>query len=120
MSECEHQATGGTSVPIAPTSPIPAGTPPSTAAAPEPINHVRPRYPDEAKQFRIQGVVVLDAMISESGSISELHVARPVVGGGLEESAVEAVRQWRYLPTPKDGQPVSVGTCVTVTYEVYR
>jgi TonB family protein len=105
MSECEQQATAGSR----------SGSGPTSSGPIEP--HVRPSYPDEAKQFRIQGVVALDAVVSETGNISELHVARPV-GGGLEESAVEAVRQWKYLPTVENGQPVSVGTCVTVTYEV--
>jgi TonB family protein len=116
ISECDRQATGGGSTPNTPAAPITTGSTPSTVIASQLIKQIRPRYAEEAKQFRIQGVVFLDAIISETGDISEVHVARPV-GGSLEETAIEAVRQWKYSPTLQDGRPVWVWTCLTVNYE---
>lgn len=78
------------------------------------INMVRPVYPPLAKQARIQGTVRLQAIIAKDGSVIQLEV----LGGHplLVQSALDAVRQWRYQPTLLNGEPVEVVTTVDVVF----
>ena len=78
------------------------------------INKVQPIYPPLAKQARIQGTVRLQAVIAKDGSVVELQVVsgHPL----LQQSALEAVRQWRYQPTLLNGEPVEVVTTIDVIF----
>ncbi|MGA1998534.1 MAG: TonB family protein [Terriglobales bacterium] len=78
------------------------------------IHQVKPNYPPLARQARIQGAVVLQAVIAKDGTIQGLHVVsgHPMLTG----SAVEAVKQWRYKPYFLNGEPVEVETVVTVNF----
>jgi len=78
------------------------------------IHQVKPTYPPLARQARIQGAVVLQAVIAKDGSIQGLRVVsgHPMLTG----SAVEAVKQWRYKPYFLNGEPVEVETVVTVNF----
>jgi protein TonB len=78
------------------------------------IHRVQPDYPSLARQARIQGVVVLRAVISREGRIENLQVlsGHPM----LVPAAMEAVRQWRYRPYVLNDQPVEVETQVTVNF----
>jgi protein TonB len=78
------------------------------------IRKVAPVYPPLAKQARISGKVVLEAVIGRDGTIRNL---RAVSGHPmLIQSAIEAVRQWRYRPYILDGEPVEVDTQVTINF----
>jgi TonB family protein len=73
-----------------------------------------PVYPPVAKAARIQGTVVLQAAISKSGSVEDLHV---VTGQALlQEAALSAVRTWRYRPYLVNGEPVKVQTTINVVF----
>jgi protein TonB len=78
------------------------------------INQARPVYPPLAKQARISGTVKLQAVIAKDGSIQELQVisGHPL----LVQSALDAVRQWRYQPTLLNGEPVEVSTTIDVVF----
>jgi protein TonB len=78
------------------------------------INKVTPTYPPIAKTAHITGSVVLQAVISKQGAIEGLKVVsgHPM----LINSAVEAVKQWRYKPYILNGEPVEVETTVTVNF----
>ena len=78
------------------------------------IHQVKPTYPPLARQARIQGSVVLQAVIAKDGSIQGLHVVsgHPMLTG----AAVEAVKLWRYKPYFLNGEPVEVETVVTVNF----
>ncbi|HET7185773.1 MAG TPA: TonB family protein [Terriglobales bacterium] len=78
------------------------------------IHQVKPNYPPLARQARIQGAVVLQAVISKDGTIQGLHVVsgHPM----LTQSAIDAVKQWRYKPYFLNGEPVEVETVVTVNF----
>jgi protein TonB len=69
-----------------------------------------------ARQARIQGAVLLEAVIAKDGSIENLHVisGHPM----LSSAAVEAVKQWRYRPYTLNGQPVEVETQITVNFRL--
>ncbi len=78
------------------------------------IRRVQPDYPPLARQTRREGRVELHAIIATDGTIQSLEVRS---GDALfRQSALEAVRQWRYRPTVLNGQPVQVDTTITVIY----
>lgn len=80
------------------------------------ISQPKPVYPPIAKQARVQGTVVLAATISKSGTIDNLRVVsgHPM----LTQSALQAVRQWRYQPTYLNGEPVEVETTINVNFSL--
>jgi periplasmic protein TonB len=78
------------------------------------MDRVEPTYPALARQTRRSGHVELHAIISEDGRIESLEM---VSGDVLfEQSAMDAVRRWRYRPTILNGRPVKVDTYITVNY----
>lgn len=78
------------------------------------ISQIRPGYPPLAKQARIQGTVRLQAIIAKDGSVVQLEIisGHPL----LQQSALQAVSQWRYKPTLLNGEPVEVVTTVDVVF----
>ena len=73
-----------------------------------------PAYPAAAQNLGIEGTVLLDAVIGRGGAVMELsaRTGHPL----LAESALDAVRNWRYRPTTVNGIPVEVQTEVEVTF----
>jgi protein TonB len=80
------------------------------------IYRVEPTYPPVAQQARIQGAVVLAALIDRGGNVQSLQVVsgHPL----LVRAAIDAVKQWRYQPLLVNGQPIEVETTVTVNFHV--
>ena len=78
------------------------------------IHQIKPEYPPLARQARIQGVVVLQALIGKDGAVHELQVVsgHPL----LIPAAVAAVKQWRYKPYYLNGEPVEVDTYIVVNF----
>lgn len=78
------------------------------------IHKVNPKYPVEAKKARIQGKVVLNAVIGKDGSVTDLKVDSGPKE--LRQSSLDAVKQWKYKPYLLNGQPVAVKTTINITY----
>jgi protein TonB len=78
------------------------------------ISKVQPVYPADARLARIQGNVILKALISETGDIANLDVlsGHPM----LVLAAMDAVKQWKYHPYLLQGKPVQVETQITVNF----
>jgi len=78
------------------------------------IRKVEPNYPPIAKTARVQGTVILAAVIGKDGSIENLHVVsgHPL----LTTAAMDAVKQWKYKPYILNGEPVEVDTQVEVHF----
>ena len=78
------------------------------------IRRVEPVYPDLAKRARVQGVVLLQVTVDETGNVTDLKIIRghPL----LNQAAVDAVKQWKYSPTLLNGEPVPVIATVTVNF----
>ncbi len=78
------------------------------------IHQVKPTYPPLARQARIQGTVVLQAVIGKDGNIQNLKVVsgHPM----LAPAALEAVKQWKYKPYYLNGEPVEVDTTINVNF----
>jgi protein TonB len=102
--------------PVPPPSPPPSAPPPPVSVMMEGnlIYKVQPVYPAMARAARVQGAVVLRAMVSKSGTIENLQVVsgHPL----LVKAASDAVRQWLYRPYVLNRQPVEVETQVTVNF----
>jgi protein TonB len=80
------------------------------------INRVDPVYPKLAIQARVSGVVNLEAVIDEEGTITDLKIlnGHPL----LTDAALSAVKQWKYMPTMIGGEPVRILATVTVIFRI--
>jgi TonB family protein len=74
-----------------------------------------PEYTEEARKARYQGTVLLYVEIDPSGKATNIRVQRSL-GLGLDEKAIEAVRQWKFKPGTKDGNPVTVTANIGVNF----
>jgi protein TonB len=103
--------------------------PPPPAAAPQPPIRLRsgmepprktvnvlPRYPATAQAARLEGTVVLDAVIDATGRVTDVHVIRSI--RLLDQAAIDAVREWRFTPTLLNGNPVPILLTVTVQFKL--
>jgi periplasmic protein TonB len=84
---------------------------------PKLVNKVEPPYPEVARRARIEGVVILEAVITKTGTVEEVKVIRalhPV----LDQAALNAVKKWKYEPAVLNGRPVKVYFTVTVTFRL--
>jgi len=82
------------------------------------LTKVPPQYPPDAKKARIQGKVVLEAVIGETGHVENLKVVSGPTE--LQQSALDAVRQWTYKPVLLNGGPVEVKTTINVNYTLAK
>ncbi|MDH3283406.1 MAG: energy transducer TonB [Acidobacteriota bacterium] len=84
---------------------------------PELVSRIEPEYPELARRARIQGKVILRAIIKKDGTVRDIEVLKePAANLGFSASAVSAVKQWRYRPATQNGRPVDVYFTVVVTY----
>jgi TonB family protein len=106
---------------------IPEGPPPSEETgpiqvggdvrAPEKISAPQPQYTEIARKARIQGVVIVQAIIDKAGNVTNVKVLKGLPMG-LEEAAVEAIKQWRFKPATLNGRPVTVYYNLTVNFKL--
>ena len=82
--------------------------------SPKKIVDMRPVYPDVARQARIEGTVILEAVLDRNGRVDQVRVVKSVPL--LDPAALDAVRQWRYTPSVLNGQPVAVLMTVTIRF----
>ena len=78
------------------------------------IHDVAPQYPPEAGRARIEGTVVLMAVIGKDGTVKDVQIENglPI----LAQAAIDAVKQWRYRPYMIDGEPVEVDSRITINF----
>ena len=82
------------------------------------IRRVEPVYPELAKKARVSQEVILQVTVDEQGNVADIELLRghPL----LNQSAIDAVQQWRYSPTLLNGEPVPVIATVTVNFLLRR
>lgn len=99
--------------PARPREPVRAG---GVVKAPVKLHDVIPVYPPMALAAHVEGVVIIEAVISPTGNVAQARVIRskPL----LDEAALAAVKQWRYTPTLLGGVPTPVILTVTVTFSL--
>ena len=78
------------------------------------IGGPNPKYPEAAKKKKIQGKVVLDVLIGKDGNVKSVKANSGPKE--LRDSAIDAVRQWKYKPYLLNGEPVEVKSTVNVIY----
>ncbi len=76
--------------------------------APQVLYRIDPKYPEIARAARRQGAVVVEAEIATDGTLRSARVVSTPLGFGLEQSALDAVRAWRFAPARYGDRPVSV------------
>jgi TonB family protein len=86
--------------------------------APAKTKDLKPVYPPDAHQARVQGVVVMEVVIGADGRVSNARVLRSIPM--LDQAALDAVQQWEFEPTLLNGQPVPVIMTVTVGFSLVR
>jgi protein TonB len=108
-------------VPDAPPPPVvPAPPPPvrlhSGIKPPDKVVNVAPAYPELAQRVRLEGLVILEAVIDVSGNVTSTRVLRghPL----LDQAAVDAVQQWKFKPATLNGEVIPVVMTVTVHFKL--
>ena len=88
-------------------------------SAPRVVSSVQPSYTPEAIRARIQGVVVLGAVVPVDGTPSEITIVRSLDSTyGLDEQAIAALKQWKFEPGMKEGKPVAVRVRVEMEFNL--
>ena len=85
--------------------------------APVVINRIEPIYPEEARKARITGIVIVRAVISRDGVVKDVQVLKPLPFG-LDQAAVDAVKQWTFKPATLEGKPVDVYFNLTINFKL--
>jgi protein TonB len=86
-------------------------------SAPKLIKQVKPNYTPEAKAARIQGTVLIEAVIREDGAVGDVRIVRSLDAKyGLDNEAVKAAKQWTFSPGQKDGKPVPVLVTIELAF----
>jgi protein TonB len=81
------------------------------------LREVKPDYTDDARVRQLEGEVVLEIVVRRDGSVGDLKILRGL-GGGLNDRAIQAVRQWRFSPARRKGAPVDVVVEVAVEFKL--
>ncbi|HKD86623.1 MAG TPA: energy transducer TonB [Terriglobales bacterium] len=87
-------------------------------SAPRALDTPDPEYSEEARKAKYQGTCILWLIVDPNGRPRDIKVAR-ALGMGLDEKAIEAVRNWKFEPAMKDGKPVAVQINVEVNFRLY-
>jgi periplasmic protein TonB len=92
-------------------------TPGDGVALPTVVKQVRPDYTEAAKAARIEGNVGLQAVVLADGTVGEVSVKQSLDSvNGLDQQAVDALKQWLFKAGTKDGKPVAVRIAVEMTF----
>ena len=86
-------------------------TPPSV------LSKIDPEYSEQARAAKYSGSVMLSLVVNTSGQAQDVKVIK-VLGMGLDEKAIEAVKKWRFLPGKNNGVPVNVRAQVEVNFRM--
>jgi protein TonB len=87
-------------------------------SAPRVLYSPDPEFSEEARKAKFQGTVILALIVGTNGRAHEVRIVRSL-GMGLDEKAIEAIRQWKFDAGRKDGAPVAVQVNVEVNFRLY-
>ena len=103
--------------PPATAAPPPLYKPGGDVKAPLVLHRVTPLYPEVARRMRLNGFVILECIIDQTGHIRDAHVVRSSFAA-FEQPALDAVYQWQFAPGTLGGRPVDVQFDLKVTFQV--
>ncbi|HTX77111.1 MAG TPA: M56 family metallopeptidase [Terracidiphilus sp.] len=83
------------------------------------VNKVPPVYPPQAKADRLTGTVTLDVVVGKDGSVENIKVAKSL-RDDCDQSAIDAVRQWKFEPVLLSGEPIEVKTTIQINYSLKK
>ncbi|MGA7359626.1 MAG: energy transducer TonB [Candidatus Sulfotelmatobacter sp.] len=86
---------------------------------PRAISRVDPEFTEEARKKNVSGTVAISFVVTSKGDVTAVRVNRSL-GSGLDEKAIEAVRQWKFEPATKDGEPVAVQMDALMSFNLYE
>jgi len=96
----------------------PIATPGEGVTAPSPIYKPEPGYTPEARQAGIEGKMTLAIVVDAQGNVTDVQETSEGLGGGLDKSAMDAVKTWRFTPATRNGVPVPVRVMVEVSFHL--
>jgi protein TonB len=108
----------GTGTDVGPGSDAGLVRPGGDVRPPELSKRVEPQYPEAARKARVDGIVILDAVIAATGEVEEVRVIRSA-GRLLDDAAATALRKWFYRPATLNGRAVRVLLTVTVEFRIH-
>jgi TonB family protein len=100
--------------PVEPTGPIRVG---GDVKPPNKVYSPSPQYTEIARKARITGVVIVEAIIDKQGNVTNVKVLKGLPMG-LDQSAVDAVKKWRFEPATLNGKPVAVIYNLTINFQL--
>ena len=89
-----------------------------STTAPVLVAQADPVYTEEARAKHVSGNVELSLVIDQAGLPQDIQVVRGL-GSGLDEKAIEAVKQYRFKPATRDGQPVATKIHINVNFQIF-
>jgi VWFA-related protein/TonB family protein len=89
--------------------------------APQPLKKLEPRYTSDAMRLRLEGEVVVEAVVMPDGTVGKVRVVRSLdaTSGGLDDQALLAVRQRTFVPATLSGRPVPVLVVLTLPFRLH-
>jgi len=85
--------------------------------APTRVSTVDPVYTEVARKARIEGIVIIEAIIDRNGNVTDARILKPLPFG-LDQEALRAVRQWKFKPGTLNGTAVPVIYTLTVNFRL--
>jgi TonB family protein len=86
---------------------------------PVPVKKTEPLYTEEARLAGVEGTVLVSAQLDEKGRLSDMKVVKGL-GYGLDENAIDCVRQWQFRPAMRNGEPVPTKVFIGVNFRLPR
>jgi TonB family protein len=85
---------------------------------PRVLSQEEPHFTELAREAKVQGIVVLSVIVDEFGNPHLTGIARPL-GAGLDDVAIENLRNWHFSPATRNGEPVAVSVNMEVSFRLY-
>jgi TonB family protein len=83
------------------------------------LKEVKPNYTPDAMRLKIQGTVVLEAVVLKNGTVGNVKVIKSLDRGGLDDEAIRAARGWLFKPATKDGKPVDIYITLELAFRLH-
>ena len=99
---------------------LPIATPGGSVTAPSAIYKPEPPYTPEAARYKIEGTVKLWIVVDTQGNVTDVQETSELLGYGLDQSAMDTVKRWRFAPATRGGAAVPVRVTVELSFRLGR